>query len=423
MAQTQKDIFRKTALDKLSSPEQLDQLVQVVMPAGWLALIALMLLLLIVVIWSIFGSIPTRVNGQGILLSTGGIQDVVSLSEGEILEILVSPGDMVTKDQMVAQISQKSLSDQIVNTKLKLAEVQSFHEQTQLFGTRRLALQKHLLLGQRDNIYQSIKTYEQRCIWLDEKIASYEKLISQGLITRQKLLDTRQERQKLATELDKYQSELQKLSVNELELQTQQENEMTVSQMRKNDLERELNMLEQKLKKDSQVKSPCTGRILEIMRTPGDLVRAGQSILNMEPVNNDQQVLEAIIYVSASDGKKIKPDMSAQITPTLIKRAEYGYILGKIKTVSEYPSTYQGMMRVLSNDNLVQSLMINGAPIALIAEIIRDSGTPSGYKWSSGKGPAIEISSGMLCQVFITVRSQAPVSFLVPMLKQATGVY
>ena len=36
-------IFRKTALEKLSSPEQLDELMKITTPKGWVALIAFMI--------------------------------------------------------------------------------------------------------------------------------------------------------------------------------------------------------------------------------------------------------------------------------------------------------------------------------------------------------------------------------------------
>ena len=41
-----KSIFRQAALERLSSPEQLDQLARVTQPVGWLALLALSLVIL-----------------------------------------------------------------------------------------------------------------------------------------------------------------------------------------------------------------------------------------------------------------------------------------------------------------------------------------------------------------------------------------
>ena len=46
-------LFRKAAIDKVSSPEQLDLLMSVTSPVGWLALLTVGLMLTAVGIWSL----------------------------------------------------------------------------------------------------------------------------------------------------------------------------------------------------------------------------------------------------------------------------------------------------------------------------------------------------------------------------------
>ena len=71
-----KKLFRKAALERLSSPEQLDLVMEVTHPRAWLALGATGVLIVTLIIWSILGSIPETVEAQGILLRRGGIFDV-----------------------------------------------------------------------------------------------------------------------------------------------------------------------------------------------------------------------------------------------------------------------------------------------------------------------------------------------------------
>jgi hypothetical protein len=61
-------IFRKESLERLSSPEQLDQLMQVVGPRSWLPLTALSVLMILSLIWSIFGRIPVTATSDGLLV-------------------------------------------------------------------------------------------------------------------------------------------------------------------------------------------------------------------------------------------------------------------------------------------------------------------------------------------------------------------
>ena len=57
MATSAERIFRKVALERLSSPEQLDQLVPLTSPIGWAAVVAIAAILAAAIGWSIFGTL------------------------------------------------------------------------------------------------------------------------------------------------------------------------------------------------------------------------------------------------------------------------------------------------------------------------------------------------------------------------------
>jgi len=50
-------IFRKDSLDKVSSPEKLDDYIRVTTPSVWITLIAIVLLLTGALVWGIFGEV------------------------------------------------------------------------------------------------------------------------------------------------------------------------------------------------------------------------------------------------------------------------------------------------------------------------------------------------------------------------------
>ena len=101
----QGSIFRKVSLDRLSSPEQLDQKLVVVSPTGWAALIALTLLIMAALAWGIFGSISNTVQGGGILMYEGGIYTISSHTSGQVSEVLAHAGDQLEKGQVIAEVS------------------------------------------------------------------------------------------------------------------------------------------------------------------------------------------------------------------------------------------------------------------------------------------------------------------------------
>ena len=64
MADREKSIFREKSMDKVSSPESLNDYIKVTTPSVWIVLIALVVLLLGILAWSIFGRVETH-NADG----------------------------------------------------------------------------------------------------------------------------------------------------------------------------------------------------------------------------------------------------------------------------------------------------------------------------------------------------------------------
>lgn len=55
-------IFRKKSIDRMSSPEQLNDYIKVINPGVWMALAAIVILLVGVCVWSVFGRLETKLS-------------------------------------------------------------------------------------------------------------------------------------------------------------------------------------------------------------------------------------------------------------------------------------------------------------------------------------------------------------------------
>lgn len=89
----ERNIFRKESLDRLSSPEQLDSLMQVVMPGAWIGLLGFCILISGAVVWSFWGRIPQRVSAAGVLLNQSQVVDLQSPIDGQVTGLQVQEGD------------------------------------------------------------------------------------------------------------------------------------------------------------------------------------------------------------------------------------------------------------------------------------------------------------------------------------------
>ena len=56
------DLFRKSAIEKLSSPEQLDKAIVITPPSFWIALAGGVLIVVVALLWGIFGKLPVKVE-------------------------------------------------------------------------------------------------------------------------------------------------------------------------------------------------------------------------------------------------------------------------------------------------------------------------------------------------------------------------
>jgi HlyD family secretion protein len=65
--------------------------------------------------------------------------------------------------------------------------------------------------------------------------------------------------------------------------------------------------------------------------------------------------------------------------------------------------------------------MEQGPLIQVDVDLIRDPSTPTGYRWSSSHGPNLKISSGTLAAGDIVVKSDRPISLVIPTLRESLG--
>jgi hypothetical protein len=96
------DPFRKQAVDRVSSPEELDRLVRVSRPGTWIALSGLLLVIVAVVLWATLTSVTTTVSGLGYVLPQGGLVEASTLRAGVVERIDVTPGQRVKPGDRVA---------------------------------------------------------------------------------------------------------------------------------------------------------------------------------------------------------------------------------------------------------------------------------------------------------------------------------
>lgn len=100
------DLYRKAALEKISSPDQLDRALKITPPLSWLALVGITLIIGATVLWAFCGSIPVTMNANGIIVPPSATNAVYTQESGTVSEWYVSPGDSIHKgDVLLSYVS------------------------------------------------------------------------------------------------------------------------------------------------------------------------------------------------------------------------------------------------------------------------------------------------------------------------------
>ena len=403
---------------RLSSPEQLDQIMTVAPPKAWISLATLGGIVILAVVWSVFGSIPTTVGGTGILLKQGGIYDVEVLGSGVVTEFDVQVGDLVQEGQVIARISQPGLVQDIDQAERQLETVREERRKTEDFHRRNREIELGSLRDEAELIRRSTEVAGERIEWLKGKVEAEAEAVDIGIITRDQLQNTRQALEAARGDLANLEIRAQGIEGREMSVKVREERELHEIDQRIVNLENQIDNLQLRLNQSGQVISPYTGYVQEIKAKEGELVSLGMSLVSMEKTD---QPLGLVAFIPVV-GQQVKKGFKAQISPATVKKEEFGFMEGTVRSVSGLPTTTQGMMSMLNNSLLVEQLASQGAPFKIEIDLDEDAATVSGFKWSSREGPPERVESGTVCEVRIVVREQRPITLAIPILKSTLGL-
>jgi HlyD family secretion protein len=421
-------IFREAALERLSTPERLDQGLTVVGSASWALLAGLTALVVGGLIWSVLVVVPVTVKGEGILLSPGGVLGVTSASPGRVTQFLAQTGDAIRVGQVVAQLDQPELRQQLATAEGELKDAEDERRRVAEFQQNKVAAQQIVSAQKRQALDENITYLVKNIALLEQRGRVEDDLLAKGLITQDKVLQGKVDLGHQQEELARDRTSLKDLDNEEIKTRADNEHEILNVDLKIATAQRKASALADRYRVESSVVSPYEGNVAEVQVNPGELVERGTSLFTLVPkVSGDDSAkpaeassgpaigpLVAVLYVAPTFGKQVRPGDLVQVAVSTARREEFGFIVGRVRTVAEIPSTAEGMERVLKNKQLVQSMSKNAAPFEITAELYADPTTKSGYRWSSSRGPNLKINSGTPVTADIEVRDLPILSLVIP---------
>lgn len=406
-------IYRKVALDRLAGPDRLDAPLTLVGRPAWLLLAAFAAAIIVALAWALVTQAPVKVESRGILIDRTGLAEISAGEDGRIERMLAAPGDRVRAGQPIATIARPELRREIEEARSKLADAQARYDRLRGFYGAQGARQQGADAARLASLAESRRALTERVAYLERKAASQARLVEQGFLARDKLVDVQIELADVRERIASLGESALKVGVEATERTGERGLALLDQQRIIQEQSREIERLTARLSDQQVIRSPHAGRITELKVNPGDVVSRGAALATVAP-DDDGESLVALLYVPASEGKRIEPGMAAEIAPTTVERAVYGHIPGRVLSVAPLPATPEGMRRILQNGQLVTELTAAGAPIEVRVALARDPSTASGFSWSSSKGPGARVSAGSIVRGRVVVDRKPVIAWLIP---------
>ncbi|HRJ60961.1 MAG TPA: NHLP bacteriocin system secretion protein [Azospirillaceae bacterium] len=421
-------LFRAAA--QAGAADNLDLGVEVVRAPQWM-LLATALVLAIGAVWLSFTlSVPSKVVASGILITAEGLKDVETLAGGRVKDIFVFPGDHVRRGQKIVQIEQPDLAQELEQAQAELAHLNGRYRRVAGFHRIADADTGAMLARRRSELENLLAANAQQIEWLQKNLAGYESLASRGVISQQKFFEAKVALNEAIAEQMRNANALTALQFDANTRKIEQEREILDLEIKIEQVRSKIAGIREKRQRMAFLESPYDGVVIEQKVDLGELIEVGKPVLSILPGYStdedsdgaaDRMPLVATLYLPSADGKRVRPGMAAQISPTAIRREEYGYIHATIDWRSAVPATPEGMMRSLKNRQMVESLSLGGAPFEAKATLHLDPATPSGFRWSSSRGPNQTIGAGSLISAQVIVKEQPLASLVMPALRGLLG--
>lgn len=642
------EIFRKSSLEKLSSPEQLDKMIVITSPTLWLSLAGAAGIVIAALLWGIFGRLPTEVDSYGIYVNRAGVQSVYAKSSGTVSEILVTEGSAVKRGDIIALLDSKEIDDMLWEYEERIAAVEAvtmdsendvytpdnkslmdvknqmitlysalnqdqalLEYKTEELGVKRLEAaeseqaylaveteyfnslyvgdstqeqldysqaqaafstagsylesangslsQAELAYAQALSQYNAAKNnYEklqaakaaQESIYREKEttlntilaacnysgavtpetvsVMDFEKIVKdgtgsddigtikalqlaaeeyikayqsyQGFMTESAMAAEQQyqqsmEQQRLAQEAaaearDRAQSTAESYSAqkdaagsaydaarqnyiakvqalgraqakqselaNRYNMALSQYNtdwsavmnlEDAVSQLEvqiaidQQNIDNQLEVITKQFyatkgsilsqlkneyeqyrqqRKQMEISASADGVISNISVTQGSVLGVGSEVAKIQMGDDSDSIV--VCYIPIGAGKKIQEGMEVMVCPSTVKKEEYGHMKAYVVSVDDYITSTEDMLKQLGDNNLVESFLQNGPVVEVVCELERSEDTASGYYWSSKKGASVVIDAGTMVEVSVVTEEKAPITMLIPYLKEKLTV-
>jgi len=325
-------------------------------------------------LWMFFGRVDVVVTAHGKLIPSGEVKTIQPLNAGVVRNILIQPGDHVTKGQLLMEIDPSDIDPELASmqadhkqVELEIERINSLLEErifsvsSDQYDSEVLRVQQEIYVSEKKLLKKQIRIKKESLLQLDERLAAEEKTAEQAgymfAILMEKLerlqqvkeIISRDEYERTGSEAKQYETEFEVSEHRIAELivlkkQTREEI-ATIKEEYRNRLLTELSEKKQRhlylqgkiergkfISARQRITAPVDGYVSRLMfHTVGGVVTPAEKLAFIVPDNSPLLVKATLL---SKDAGFVTENMTASIKIDTFSFQRYGTIDGKVVQVS-----------------------------------------------------------------------------------------
>ncbi len=361
-------------------------------------------------LWAASPGVPMRVKGAAVLMEPGSREGIYARTAGQIQQLRVAAGSPVSRGQIVASINR---IDQAAPGGGQVgANPEALQRQQAALDRQKQALQSQI---------NTLRTTNQPVL---AQLKALEALRREEVIPRYSPLWVGAQNLYLSnlSSIRGLEGQIAALDANAAEVQAQQAAQ--------------------------QVLAPRSGTLLSWAVTPGQAVAPGQRIASLGSPDGKASRTALAVFTEA-DASRLRKGMEIELEPQFQSRNDYGgsavrygRLKGRITSLSPTSLGLAALSSVVGDAEMATSLVARSreegfgsggdplatagdkvtAPVVLAQVELDTAATPSGLRWSRGRGPDFSLSTGTPAAADVEVERRPLLSFLSPFLRWIGGL-
>ena len=390
-------------------------------------------------IWALLPAIQVQVLGAAVLLAPGDRRGLYTRSAGQVLNLTVPVGATVVNHQLLARLNR--IDQAAPGGAVPSGQTQALDRQLEANAEKQQGLMLQLRANTEETaaVRRQISTLEVSNQPVGQQLTALETLRNQKVIPTYSPLWVAAQDLFLGNKaaIRSLEAKIAQLKANRGLIVAEQ----AQARASRAELKAQINALE--------LRAPEPGRLLSWAVEVGQPVLPGQRLGTLELERSKLPSRQAMAVFTEADATRLKVGEAIEIEPILQSRNQYGGtaqryggVEGTITAISPTSLDVAALTSVVGEADLAASLLIRarqdaygegGDPLAILADkatapmmLVRvkltPADTPSGLRWSSGRGPDLQFEEGQPAQARAGVERRSLLSYTIPFLRWLAGI-